>query len=163
MLPPVSDMTQYCLEACMNPQRLPWPTPHLDPNEIQLDAASQHAQQPGVPALNVPHLDPAIVAGHLDTLRSVHQHHCKARQKEIFGRMSINGVRGAGGYDIPHSGVCQCGYQYTPGSARTHCFWVCPIAAAVLSTVARAAPTVSFCKHHFWLLQAPDCRVDAAV
>ena len=77
--------------------------------------------------------------------------------------MSVNGVRGAGGYDIPHTGSCQCGFQHVPGSARTHCFWECPIAAAVVNTVAGAAPGLQLRKHHFWLVQPPGLHIDPAV
>ncbi len=93
---------------------------------------------------------------------------------EVLWRLPLNGVRGAGGHDIEPAGPCPCGWvpQRDPdlegpstGDAwRTHAFWECPVAKAVVAELARGLSADGQSVHvhaaHLWLLSPPSPHVD---
>ncbi len=86
-------------------------------------------------------------------------------RKETLWRLSINGVSGAGGHDIASGGPCACGWHpptpATPvaraSAVRSHCFWGCPVAQAVMAEVMRGLPHPSppLYGADIWLLRVP--------
>ncbi|MFN7835059.1 MAG: hypothetical protein ACK5NY_04600 [Burkholderiaceae bacterium] len=137
-------------------------------------------QAPAPPAL------PTVDEGHArlrSTLCAAWQLAWPNLHKGVFWRMTVNGVRGAGGHDICLSGPCACGaagllpHQCDSAQARRdvgapamrlHTFWECPVAQAVLLAVASAlsaagAPPRPLVVAHLWLCMAPWQAVDATV
>jgi hypothetical protein len=87
-------------------------------------------------------------------------------RREILWRLSVNGVRGAGGHSIASTHPCVCGCAAPPaGSARVvashawrlHHFWGCPVATAVVAELQSALPAgcAPLTRAHLWLLRAP--------
>ena len=86
-------------------------------------------------------------------------------RKEVLWRLTVNGVRGAGGHDIALPGPCGCGWAGpSPGDAgcrarqwRLHHFWGCPVAEAVRKELSAAlgAARGSLTCAHVWLLRPP--------
>jgi hypothetical protein len=85
--------------------------------------------------------------------------------KEPLWRLTINGVRHAGGHGLCPSHPCPCGFTAPTTSLSTeeqsfawrlHHFWHCPIAQAVVEEIRRALPlgTDISCAH-LWLLRHP--------
>jgi hypothetical protein len=99
--------------------------------------------------------------------------------KEVFWRMALQGVRGAGGHDIVPSGPCPCGQRYPPASSmpatqraswlREHSFWHCPVAQAVMLELARVLhasgclPAHGLQAAHVWLCSIPHPSLSASV
>ena len=99
----------------------------------------------------------------------------------MLWRLVVNGVRGAGGHDLPPRGrghhgraLCSCGWEggAPDGAAREralafrwHCFWDCPVAGAVVDEIRRALPAgVTVTCADVWLLRPPqDCGLHAGV
>ena len=96
--------------------------------------------------------------------------------KEPLWRLSVNGVRGAGGHGISGPHPCPCGWP-GPSDAdghispeqkafawRSHHFWSCPVAAAVTAELRRSlpAPGPLTCAH-LWLLRPPTSTNQAGV
>ena len=95
--------------------------------------------------------------------------------KETLWRLLVNGVSGAGGHDIPHTGPCQCGWappardparvddsKHRAYALRLHCFWECPVAQAVVAELQRGLPAREapppLSPADVWLLQPPAGR-----
>ena len=87
--------------------------------------------------------------------------------KETLWRLSVKGIAGAGGHDIPLRQQCPCGGTPTPGSppasssseARSHCFWHCPVAKAVVAEIHRALPgSDALSCADVWLLSPPSAQ-----
>jgi hypothetical protein len=91
-------------------------------------------------------------------------------QKEVLWRLVVNGVPGAGGYDICPNDACPCGWRLDDAdradpmarkvrgapNLRLHAFWSCPVAQAVIDELLRALPaSVGLHTSHVWLLQSP--------
>jgi hypothetical protein len=94
------------------------------------------------------------------------------RHKEVFWRLAVNGVAGAGGHDICHRQSCMCGYQLSQAQVeadrgdlhRQHAFWDCPVAMAVREELQRGLGVqVQLKQHHLWLLQNPAPAVQVPV
>ena len=97
------------------------------------------------------------------------------KHKEILWRLSVNGVRGAGGHDISLAHPCACGWSGPPTTPnanaqqsahawRAHYFWECPVAKAVVREMRAAVPaTVEVTCANLWLLQPPNETVLAEV
>jgi CRISPR-associated Cas5-like protein len=95
---------------------------------------------------------------------------CDPSVKDTFWRLRLHGVWGAGGHDLAPAAPCRCGWippSGLPASRalllRDHCFWSCPVAAAVVAELTRglpvqgpAAPPLS--PQDVWLLTAPPGR-----
>ena len=96
--------------------------------------------------------------------------------KEPLWRLSVNGVRGAGGHDISSSHPCPCGWPGPPDVGgrlspqqkafawRSHHFSSCPVAEAVKDEIRRSLPppgTLSCA--NLWLLQPPSGIAHAGV
>jgi hypothetical protein len=84
--------------------------------------------------------------------------------KEPLWRLSVNGVRDAGGHDLCPSHPCPCGFAGPPGSPtpreasfswRLHHFWHCPVAAAVVAEINRALLGGDVTCANVWLLSPP--------
>ena len=85
--------------------------------------------------------------------------------KETLWRLTVNGVSGAGGHNIACARPCACGWTpATPATPearasalRSHCFWGCPVAQAVMAEVMRGLPHPSppICGADIWLLRVP--------
>ena len=121
-----------------------------------------------VPAPHVAHTQPAF-AGVLRRLWGVP---CSNHIKEPLWRLSVNGVPGAGGHHIVTEHPCPCGWRVPPvpgphppgtdlaelraGLLRDHCFWSCPVAAAVLHEVQSGLPAgMPLHMSHVWLVVSP--------
>ena len=88
-------------------------------------------------------------------------------RKETFWRLSVNGVRAAGGHGIVPSGPCACGWVGPPPEdeqpsramqLQAHVFWSCPVATAVRATLRSTLsqqPAAPLPCSAVWLLQAP--------
>ena len=63
------------------------------------------------------------------------------RHKEVWWRLAVQGVRGAGGHGLAAAHACPCG-GLAAGScaeqAREHSFWSCPVAQAVVGSMQQA-------------------------
>ena len=82
------------------------------------------------------------------------------RVKEIFLRLTVNGVNAAGGGGITFTAPCVCGWAARPGSDshvhRAHAFWECPVAQAVRLQMQASMPRrVVVQRRHVWLLTSP--------
>ena len=99
-----------------------------------------------------------------------------SRHKEALWRLSVNGVRGAGGHGICHSASqCPCGWRPTQmqlrapqdegaPALRAHHFWDCPVTGAVLSELERCLPAgLRLHRSHVWLCVPPGAGVDPDV
>jgi hypothetical protein len=87
--------------------------------------------------------------------------------KETLWRLTVNGVVGAGGHGISQRDPCPCGWGGCEGAAhqdeeqrafswRSHCFWHCPVARAVISELATALPACERVEcADVWLLRGP--------
>ena len=115
------------------------------------------------------------------SMRQLWRLHWDNARREAFWRLSVNGVPGAGGHGIcpPSMASCICGWHAPEPcvseharalALRTHCFWLCPVATAVVATIASALPPGA--RHlqcaDVWLLRPPagsgvDQRVWALV
>jgi len=88
--------------------------------------------------------------------------------KEPLWRLSVNGVPNAGGHDIVLNHPCPCGWagpadvggrlsdQERAFGWRSHHFWSCPVAVAVVEEIRRSLPPpgVVTCAN-LWLLRPP--------
>ena len=111
-------------------------------------------------------MDEAVRVSHLQHLRRTFGWLWKLpwenTNKEIFWRLAVNGVAGAGGHDICPRGQCPCGYAMSaeerrPGQGcllRQHYFWDCPVAVAVREQLAAALPAAQS-QHHLWIMHLP--------
>ena len=83
--------------------------------------------------------------------------------KETLWRLTVNGVPGAGGHDVADKRPCACGWQPSQDGSpqaracgwRTHCFWDCTVATAVVGELAKCLPGVCVTCADVWLLQPP--------
>lgn len=90
--------------------------------------------------------------------------------KDTWWRLTVQGVRGAGGHDLC-LGPCVCGWQPPPVGAaagavpaperaravRAHAFWCCPVARAVVQAVQGGLPGgVALRGEHLWLARTPS-------
>jgi hypothetical protein len=92
--------------------------------------------------------------------------------KEPLWRLCVNGIRGAGGHDLPRSGPCVCGWEGVVSRAggtqeergecsrvaardwRLHVFWRCPVAQAVIAELRLCLPAhVTVSCADVWLLR----------
>lgn len=88
--------------------------------------------------------------------------------KEPLWRLSVNGVRNAGGHDLCPSHPCPCGYAgpvataiLSPSEAsfawRLHHFHHCPVAGAVIGEINKVLPAgVTVTCADLWLLRPPS-------
>jgi hypothetical protein len=96
--------------------------------------------------------------------------------KEVYWRLTMVGVSGAGGHNIVHKGPCVCGhlpptpdypeeYRIRGALQHAHHFWDCPVAMAVLTEVrAGLHPHVTHLhRSHMWLCIPPCPAVCLAV
>jgi len=88
--------------------------------------------------------------------------------KEPLWRLSVNGIRGAGGHGIPSPHPCPCLWSAPPAggavsvadrasACRAHSFWSCPVAVAIRSELEHClhlSPGSLPCSA-LWLLRAP--------
>ena len=92
--------------------------------------------------------------------------------KEVWWRLLLHGVPGAGGHDVGQRGPCPCGWRPPDDlplplvslQQRDHAFWVCPVAVAVRRLLQHFLPSgvvVQPC--HLWLLTPPHPSVHAGV
>ena len=107
---------------------------------------------------------PDVLLHHLETqLTSLWRIPWDSHHKETLWRLSVQGLSGGGGHDICPRGPCPCGWLPPQLSAverasalRSHAFWQCPVAAAVLSQLNLGLPpNVHLSGMHVWLLRAP--------
>ena len=87
------------------------------------------------------------------------------KHKEVWWRLLLGGVVGAGGHGIAlRSQRCPCGWTVPAGlsdedaasAQRDHVFWFCPPAKAVRTWIAQSLPQGSLLHpRHLWLLQPP--------
>jgi hypothetical protein len=99
------------------------------------------------------------------------------KTKEVYWRLTVMGVSGAGGVGICPLGPCVCGAQCLSAADRAapegaggpalhaHYFWDCPVAQAVLRELCTALhPHVTrLHRTHVWLCRSPDPRIRARV
>lgn len=93
--------------------------------------------------------------------------------KEHLWRLSVNGVRGAGGHGLSSPHPCPCGWAGPPDADlpeqkafawRSHNFWSCPVAMAVTAEILRSLPSpATLTCAHVWLLRPPSSSVHAGV
>lgn len=102
------------------------------------------------------------------------------QRKDVLWRLSLMGVRGAGGHDVCMGGACACGWDVPAGARdspeaaravgapaqRAHAFWSCPVAQSVVAAVQGALPlpaggALHCC--HLWLCITPHPRVQQGV
>jgi hypothetical protein len=91
--------------------------------------------------------------------------------KEVLWRLAVNGVPGAGGYDICFRSACPCGFslsehQYRAKNStvhRQHAFWDCPAAQAVRAELQRVLGVIQLQQWHLWLARAPSPTVQQPV
>ena len=94
--------------------------------------------------------------------------------KEIWWRLLLHGVSGAGGHGIPwaRGSACVCGWQAADSAAcdvralqqREHVFWSCPRAQAAVDVLAKnLPPETSVLPVHVWLLIPPCPNVNERV
>jgi hypothetical protein len=92
--------------------------------------------------------------------------------KEPLWRLSVNGVRNAGGHELCPLHPCPCGFCGAPGTPsprdnsfawRLHHFWRCPVAVAVVGEIQRALPGVAVKCSHIWLLHPPNNTIHPGV
>ena len=88
-------------------------------------------------------------------------------RRETLWRLSVNGVAAAGGHDVCLGGPCKCGWVGPPGDGglsarkrafawRSHHFWSCPIARAVVSELLSALPAqAQLVCADVWLMRPP--------
>ena len=89
--------------------------------------------------------------------------------KEPLWRLSVNGVRNAGGHDLCPSHPCPCGFTGPPGYPghlsdqeaslewRIHHFWKCPVAAAIVEAIRGQIPGGgAIACADIWLLRPPQ-------
>jgi len=113
-----------------------------------------------------PALDPAAALEGLEAgLRALWRVPWDNVHKEPLWRLSVNGVRNAGGHELCPSHPCPCGFHGLPGnpslrqnsfSWRLHHFWHCPVATAVVAEIRRALPGSTVTCAHVWLLRPPS-------
>jgi hypothetical protein len=84
--------------------------------------------------------------------------------KEVFWRLAVNGVAGAGGGGICFARPCLCGggmltaHQHSVMDStphRQHAFWDCPVAQRVVQQLRRALGNRALSQWNVWLLQPP--------
>ena len=83
--------------------------------------------------------------------------------KETLWRLTLNGVPGTGGHDVADKRPCACGWQPSQDGSplarahawRTHCFWDCTVATAVVGELAKCLPGARITCADVWLLQPP--------
>jgi hypothetical protein len=111
------------------------------------------------------------------TLKALWRLRWDNKHKEVLWRMSVNGIRGAGGHDVC-TGSCACGWLLPPNSRssslqreltgapmhRQHTFWQCPVACAVSYAIRAALPpdTRLLCAH-LWLCEPPSTTLNRHV
>jgi hypothetical protein len=93
------------------------------------------------------------------------------RWKEVWWRLLLHGVRGAGGHGWPwaQGKTCVCRWQPPVGTdaytrafhQRAHVFWGCPCAQAVVQCLREYIPQVFLLPVHLWLLIPPSPYVAA--
>ena len=125
----------------------------------------------GVEAADVTPAQHAALSG---TLRRAWALKWENQHKEVLWRMSVQGVRGAAGHDLPTHHACPCGGLAAGACAATalqHHFWSCPVAAAVVGELQRgweagegalAAEVPAVRREEVWLL-APPVRPSAGL
>jgi hypothetical protein len=88
------------------------------------------------------------------------------RRREVLWRLTVNGVRGAGGHGVAMRQPCKCGWAGPPAGLaggmaarqwRSHYFWGCPVAAAVVAELQAALPPAAalLTRENVWLLRPP--------
>lgn len=85
--------------------------------------------------------------------------------KEVWWRLLVNGVSGAGGHGAVVDRPCACGWHWraagwvgadAAAAVRAHVFWECPVAVAVRGCLQRNLPPgVVLEPRHLWLLMPP--------
>jgi hypothetical protein len=86
------------------------------------------------------------------------------RNKEVFWRLSVQGVAGAGGHGVCSASECPCGWRggldRSSASARLlrlHFFWGCPVAQAVVQEISSNVPGLaSLSCADVWLARPPS-------
>jgi hypothetical protein len=115
---------------------------------------------------------PAVDSDRVDELRSTLQRAWKLKwentNKEVWWRMTVQGVRGVGGHGIATAHPCPCGGLAAGAhstAAQAHHFWECPVAAAVVTEMQRAwdgtagragGGGIPLQRQDVWLLQPPS-------
>jgi hypothetical protein len=102
-------------------------------------------------------------------LRALWQLPWANHHKEPLWRLTVNGVRGAGGHDISSSHPCPCGWAGPPDVGgrldpqqrafawRSHHFSSCPVAEAVKDEIRRSLPPPATVRcSNLWLLRPPS-------
>ena len=92
--------------------------------------------------------------------------------KEVWWRLLLHGVAGAGGHDVGCRGPCPCGWVPAAALAmpavallqRDHAFWDCPVTGGVRQLLQRHLPAgVVLHPQHLWLLVPPHPSVHHGV
>jgi hypothetical protein len=141
--------------------------------DVQAERATrcQAFVRSAVEGLQPPADVPAMHAAFVTSLSQLWRVPCANKHKDILWRLSVNGVRNAGGHDIPMRGPCACGWVGVPAAdmvagapardrgapaTRAHAFWECPVAQAVLRDLRLGLPAgVQLRRHHVWLCIPP--------
>ena len=89
------------------------------------------------------------------------------RWKEVWWRLLLHGVKGAGGHGRAWAlgRQCACGWHPSGGAdvptrayqQRAHVFWTCPCAQVVVQCVREWVGGVPVLPVHVWLLTPPAC------
>jgi hypothetical protein len=128
--------------------------------------APEAAAQPSPQAI---HLGVEALESHMRWLWHVRWENAP---KETLWRLSVNGIPGAGGHSVGDKRPCACGWQPSQDSSpqtracawRTHCFWDCTVATAVVGELAKCLPGVRIACADVWLLRPPaGARVNSKV
>lgn len=173
---PLHDMGEVC-------ELLGWPPPpgggpvHFAAGRAAVRMARAHLVDRGVVAsrqrawqsyawqacVRQPGLRPRTLSDHV---RAAWGAPVDGRVKEVFLRLTVNGVNAAGGGGIRFRTPCVCGHEPGHGGSqvhRAHAFWDCPVAQAVHAQLAASLPPAAQpLRRHVWLLESPDPRACTA-
>jgi hypothetical protein len=78
------------------------------------------------------------------------------QRKVLFWRLSLDGLPTSARMHFAVGDPCPCGGVDSPCPGRTHSFWTCPAARAVVAEVQRVlGPLPVLTREQIWLLRAP--------